>query len=158
MLLTISTVTQVISIVTKSETSQIYFITFQLINSRRNFVELVILRISDVTTWISIVSRLTLVLLHPNTIALLLSWIRGGILYLSLILEPEKVAPPLPISALEDRKQVNMKVFRVSERLGKIRQYYMMVSPWHLTTAPLDMLLVDEVKCLTLHSLFKLNR
>lgn len=51
-----------------------------------------------------------------------------------------------------------MKVFRVSERLGKIRQYYMMVSPWHLTTAPLDMLLVDEVKCLTLHSLFKLNR
>ncbi|KAL5103164.1 Receptor-type tyrosine-protein phosphatase delta [Taenia crassiceps] len=59
--------------------------------------------------------------------------------------KPEKVAPPLPISALEDRKQVNMKVFRVSERLGKIRQYYMMVSPWHLTTAPLDMLLVDEI-------------
>ena len=53
--------------------------------------------------------------------------------------------PPLPISALEDRKQVNMKVFRVSERLGKIRQYYMMVSPWHLTTAPLDVLTVDEV-------------
>lgn len=60
--------------------------------------------------------------------------------------EPEKVAPPLPISALEDRKQVNMKVFRVSERLGKIRQYYMMVSPWHLTSAALDTLTVDEVR------------
>ncbi|VDD74394.1 unnamed protein product [Mesocestoides corti] len=58
---------------------------------------------------------------------------------------PEKVAPPLPISALEDRKQVHLKVFRVSERLGKIRQYYLMVSPWHLTTAPLDMLTVDEI-------------
>uniref|UniRef100_A0A158QEZ1 Protein-tyrosine-phosphatase n=3 Tax=Hymenolepis diminuta TaxID=6216 RepID=A0A158QEZ1_HYMDI len=59
--------------------------------------------------------------------------------------KPEKVAAPLPISALEDRRQVNMKVFRVSERLGKIRQYYMMVSPWHLTSAPLDMLTVDEI-------------
>ncbi|VDO13782.1 unnamed protein product [Rodentolepis nana] len=59
--------------------------------------------------------------------------------------KPEKVPSPKPISAFKDQKQVNLLVYRVSEQLGKIRQYYIMVSPWHLTSAPLEMLTVDEV-------------
>lgn len=67
--------------------------------------------------------------------------------------EPARVPAPLPISATEDMLQVNLKVFRVSERLGKIRQHYLVISPYHLLDQPLDTVTVDDVSCTYISSI-----
>ncbi|KAA3681330.1 uncharacterized protein DEA37_0000221 [Paragonimus westermani] len=48
---------------------------------------------------------------------------------------PLHVPPPVPVAAKQQTGQIVMRVFRVSENLGRIRRYYLILSK---TSAPLD--------------------
>ncbi|GAA48182.1 receptor-type tyrosine-protein phosphatase delta [Clonorchis sinensis] len=46
---------------------------------------------------------------------------------------PPLVPPPMAVAASSERRQVLLQLARVSERFGKIRHYFLVVAPVHLT-------------------------
>ncbi|TPP66498.1 Receptor type tyrosine protein phosphatase, partial [Fasciola gigantica] len=47
--------------------------------------------------------------------------------------KPSFVAPPIPVAVSTTRHQVLVQLTRVSERFGKIRYYFLVIAPVHLT-------------------------